>query len=65
MFIEIKANKDSTFVFESYTSNEEMSFLMAEVNRYAEIDQGDSDMYYFKLMELASEVNDKNSEARI
>jgi hypothetical protein len=41
-------------VFESYTSNEEMSFLMAEVNRYAEIDQGDSDMYYFKLMELAS-----------
>lgn len=65
LYVEIKANKDSTFVFESYTSNDEMSYLLAEVNRYADLEKGGVDLYYLKLHEFQENINDNNSNARI
>ncbi len=39
-------------MFESYTNNDDMSYLVAEVNRYADLEKGGVDMYYLKLHEF-------------
>ena len=65
IYVEIKANKDSTFVFESYTNNDEMSYLVSEVNRYADLEKGGVDLYYLKLHEMEENINGNNSAARI
>jgi len=64
MYIEIKANKDSTFIFESYTNNEELSYLVPEVNRYSDLEKGGVDLYYMRLFELQENIdNDKNPKS--
>ena len=60
MFVEIKGNKDSTFVFESFSDNSNMTHLISELNRYATIDKKSTDYYFIKLVEMKSNVNDKN-----
>ena len=42
-----------------------MSFLMAEVNRYADLEKGGVDLYYLKLHEMQENINPNNSAARI
>lgn len=65
LLVEIKANKDSTLVFESYTNNDEMNYIVPEVNRYADLDKNQSDVYYLKLIEFKENINEKNKQARI
>ena len=52
-------------MFESDTNNDEMNYLVAEVNRYADLEKGGVDLYYLKLNEFESNINDKNKGARI
>lgn len=42
-----------------------MNYIVAEVNRYAELDKSGSDVYYIKLLEMAENVNDTSKSARI
>lgn len=65
LLIEIIANKDSTFVFESYTNNQEMNYIVPEVNRYADLEKNQSDVYYLRLVEFKENVNENNKQARI
>lgn len=42
-----------------------MNYIVSEVNRYAELDVNESDVYYLMLTESKENVNEKNKQARV
>lgn len=62
LYIQIRANKDSTFVFESYTNDEGMNYLTPEVNRYADLNGDGTDIYFFKLTQIQENIKGKSTK---
>lgn len=42
-----------------------MNYIVPEVNRYADLEKNQSDVYYLRLVEFKENVNENNKQARI